>query len=32
MADLVVNNILAWVDGKPPLTPVPETPWKGAWG
>lgn len=31
MADLVIGNILAWVDGKPPLTPVPETPWKGSW-
>lgn len=24
---LVVDNILAWAAGKPPLTPVPETPW-----
>lgn len=28
MDQLVVDNILAWVAGKPPLTPVPETPWK----
>ncbi|HMB11090.1 2-hydroxyacid dehydrogenase [Saliniramus sp.] len=26
MAQLVVDNLLAWFDGKPPLTPVPETP------
>ncbi len=24
---LVVNNLRAWGEGKPPLTPVPETPW-----
>jgi hypothetical protein len=24
---LVVDNLLAWADGKPLLTPVPETPW-----
>jgi lactate dehydrogenase-like 2-hydroxyacid dehydrogenase len=30
MDQLVVDNILAWVAGKPPLTPVPETPWR-AW-
>jgi hypothetical protein len=23
----VVDNLLAWAEGKPPLTPVPETPW-----
>jgi hypothetical protein len=23
----VVDNLLAWGAGKPPLTPVPETPW-----
>jgi hypothetical protein len=23
----VVDNLLAWAAGKPPLTPVPETPW-----
>jgi len=28
MDQLVVDNILAWAAGKPPLTPVPETPWK----
>jgi lactate dehydrogenase-like 2-hydroxyacid dehydrogenase len=27
MDQLVVDNILGWVAGKPPLTPVPETPW-----
>jgi lactate dehydrogenase-like 2-hydroxyacid dehydrogenase len=27
MDQLVVDNILAWAVGKPPLTPVPETPW-----
>jgi lactate dehydrogenase-like 2-hydroxyacid dehydrogenase len=26
MDQLVVDNILAWLAGKPPLTPVPETP------
>jgi len=25
MDQLVVDNILAWAAGKPPLTPVPET-------
>jgi lactate dehydrogenase-like 2-hydroxyacid dehydrogenase len=32
MAECVVENIFAWADGKPPLTPVPETPWWGRWG
>ena len=32
MAECVVGNIFAWADGKPPLTPVPETPWPGQWG
>ena len=27
MAQLVVDNLKAWAEGKPPLTPVPETPW-----
>ena len=27
MGQLVVDNIRAWMDGKGPLTPVPETPW-----
>jgi lactate dehydrogenase-like 2-hydroxyacid dehydrogenase len=27
MEQLVVDNLLAWADGKPPLAPVPETPW-----
>lgn len=26
MAQLVVDNLVAWFDGKKPLTPVPETP------
>ena len=25
MADLVVDNLIAWFSGKGPLTPVPET-------
>jgi lactate dehydrogenase-like 2-hydroxyacid dehydrogenase len=28
MDQLIVDNILAWADGKPPLTPVAETPWR----
>jgi lactate dehydrogenase-like 2-hydroxyacid dehydrogenase len=28
MADLVVANLYSWVDGKGPITPVPETPWR----
>jgi lactate dehydrogenase-like 2-hydroxyacid dehydrogenase len=28
MDQLVVDNILAWVAGKAPLTPVKETPWR----
>jgi lactate dehydrogenase-like 2-hydroxyacid dehydrogenase len=31
MDQLVVDNLLAWADGKPPLSPVPETPWRGKW-
>jgi lactate dehydrogenase-like 2-hydroxyacid dehydrogenase len=27
MADLVMDNVFAIASGKPPLTPVPETPW-----
>jgi lactate dehydrogenase-like 2-hydroxyacid dehydrogenase len=27
MDQLVVDNLLAWDAGKPPLTPVPEAPW-----
>src|SRR5262249_833583 len=27
MGQLVGDNLLAWAAGKPPLTPVPETPW-----
>ncbi len=32
MADSVVANLVAWSERKPPLNPVPETPWRGAWG
>jgi len=28
MANLVVENLFSWIDGKGPITPVPETPWK----
>ena len=28
MDQLVVDNLAAWAAGKPPLTPVPETPWR----
>jgi lactate dehydrogenase-like 2-hydroxyacid dehydrogenase len=28
MDQLIVDNILAWAAGKPPLTPVKETPWQ----
>jgi lactate dehydrogenase-like 2-hydroxyacid dehydrogenase len=31
MDQLVVDNIAAWAAGKPPLTPVAETPWR-SWG
>jgi lactate dehydrogenase-like 2-hydroxyacid dehydrogenase len=27
MDQLVVDNLVAWAAGRPPLTPVPETPW-----
>ena len=27
MAQLVVDNLVSWADGKGPLTPVEETPW-----
>src|SRR5262245_39193656 len=30
MDQLVVDNLIAWAAGKPPLTPVPETPWPAA--
>lgn len=30
MGQLVVDNLLAWFDGRGPLTPVPETPWPRA--
>jgi lactate dehydrogenase-like 2-hydroxyacid dehydrogenase len=29
MEQLVVDNVAAWAAGRPPLTPVPETPWRG---
>ena len=32
MADCVVDNLVAWSEGRPPLTPVAETPWPGRWG
>src|SRR5271169_535261 len=28
MANLVVANLFSWMDGKGPMTPVPETPWR----
>ncbi len=28
MANLVVDNLFSWIDGKGPLTPTPETPWR----
>jgi lactate dehydrogenase-like 2-hydroxyacid dehydrogenase len=28
MDQLMVDNIAAWAAGKPPLTPVAETPWR----
>ena len=28
MDQLLVDNILAWANDRPPLTPVPETPWR----
>ena len=31
MAECVVANLVAWSEGKPPLNPVPETPWRGHW-
>lgn len=29
MGQLVVDNVIAMAEGRGPLTPVPETPWKG---
>ncbi len=29
MADLMIDNLSSWLDGKGPITPVPETPWRG---
>jgi lactate dehydrogenase-like 2-hydroxyacid dehydrogenase len=29
MADLLAANLLSWIEGKGPLTPTPETPWRG---
>jgi lactate dehydrogenase-like 2-hydroxyacid dehydrogenase len=31
MAECVVDNLVAWSEDRPPLTPVPETPWRGHW-
>jgi len=31
MAECVVANLVAWSEDRPPLTPVPETPWRGRW-
>jgi lactate dehydrogenase-like 2-hydroxyacid dehydrogenase len=31
MAECVVSNVFAWADGQPPVTPVPETPWREQW-
>ncbi len=28
MGQLVVDNMISWFEGKGPLTPVPETPWR----
>ncbi len=32
MAECVAQNLFAWSEGNPPLTPAPETPWRGHWG
>jgi len=32
MAQCVLDNLIAWSEGKAPLTPVAETPWRGRWG
>ena len=29
MGTLMIDNLRSWLDGKGPLTPVPETPWRG---
>jgi lactate dehydrogenase-like 2-hydroxyacid dehydrogenase len=29
MAQLVIDNVLSWFEGRGPLTPVAETPWSG---
>lgn len=29
MGRLLTDNLFSWFDGKGPVTPVPETPWKG---
>jgi lactate dehydrogenase-like 2-hydroxyacid dehydrogenase len=31
MGQLVVDNISHWAEGRPPLTPVAETPWRGSY-
>ncbi len=30
MGQLVADNLISWFEGRGPITPVPETPWKGA--
>lgn len=30
MGKLVADNLVSWFTGKGPMTPVPETPWRGA--
>ncbi len=30
MGQLVIDNLVSWFGGHGPLTPVPETPWRGA--
>jgi len=32
MAECVVANLIAWAEDRGPLTPTPETPWRGRWG
>ncbi|BBF91631.1 glycerate dehydrogenase [Blastochloris tepida] len=30
MAQLTIDNLVSWFDGRGPLTPVPETPWRNS--
>jgi len=32
MAECVAENLVAWSEDKPPLTPAQETPWRGFLG